>query len=250
MLAQLYAGALQAKDITTEIQPVAERSGYLEQLRDGSIGLVPEHTGALLTELDPAQAASTASEIDDQLPKAVGPDLAVIKPAEATAQVTYVTTKAVADQNSIATLDDLAKITDGTVLGGPPGLMEEKYGPAALTAIYGIRFASYQPYPNSAQLADDLGAGKIMVGAFTATDPVLAGDTFVRLEDPESIVLPENVTAVASSAFAGNAEAVAAIEAVHGALTTAELTVLQSQVHSGVPVDQVATDWLKANGIG
>ncbi len=248
VLAQLYAGALQAKGITVGIEPVGERTDYLQQLRSGAIALVPDHTGALLTELDPDQAASTPAEVDDQLPAAAG-DLTVITPAPATAQVVYVITRAVSDQHKITTLDELGAITADTVLGGPAGLEQQKYGPAALTAIYGIKFASVRPYPDSTALARDLGAGTISAGAFAANDPVLAGDSFVRLGDPESMVLPQNITAVAGPALKANPTAITAIEAVHAALTTEELTVLQSQVASGTPVEQVATAWLKAKSL-
>ncbi len=250
VLAQLYAGALQAKGITAGIEPVGERADYLQQLKDGKLALVPDHTGSLLTELKPEQAASTATEVDDQLPAAAGPDLAVITPAPATTQVVYVITKTAADQHKITTLDDLGAITAKTVLGGPANLPQQKYGPEALTAIYGITFASFKAYPDSTALAQDLGAGKISVGAFTATDPVLVGDSFVRLADPESMVLPENITAVAGGKLKANPTAVAAIEAVHAALTTEELTALQSQVRGGAAVEQVTGDWLKAKGLG
>ncbi|WP_152365558.1 glycine betaine ABC transporter substrate-binding protein [Microlunatus speluncae] len=249
VLAQLYAGALQTKGITVGIEPVGERVDYLQQLRGGTIALVPDHTGALLTELKPDQAASTATEVDDQLPAAAGADLTVITPAPATAQTVYVITKAVSDQRKITTLDELAAITAGTVLGGPAGLEQQKYGPAALTAIYGITFASVKAYPDSTALARDLGTGTISAAAFAANDPVLAGDSFVRLADPESMVLPQNITAVAGPALKANPTAIAAIEAVHAALTTQELTVLQSQVGSGTPVEQVAADWLKAKSL-
>lgn len=250
LLAQLYVSAMQAKGISAGTEPVGERSDYLQQLREGRLALVPDHTGALLTELNPAQAASTASEVDDQLPTAAGPDLVVIKPAPASAQVSFVITKATADAKQVATLDDLAKLTGGTVLGGPTDLPSQKYGPEALAAIYGAKFASFRPYPDSVTLARDLGAGTVSVGAFSGTDPALAGDSFVRLDDTESMVLPENITAVASTAFEANPAALAAIEAVHAALTTQELTVLKSQVGSGEPVDQVATAWLSARGLG
>ncbi|GAB3748713.1 glycine betaine ABC transporter substrate-binding protein [Microlunatus parietis] len=250
LLAQLYVGALQAKGLSAGTEPVGERADYLQRLREGRLALVPDHTGALLTELNPAQAASTASEVEDQLPEAAGPDLVVVKPASASAKVSFVITKATADAKQVATLDDLAKISDGTVLGGPADLPRQKYGPEALTAIYGARFASFRPYPDSAALARDLGAGTVSVGAFSGTDPVLAGDSFVRLEDPEAMVLPENVTAVGGAAIKANPTALGAIEAVHAALTTQELTVLKSQVGSGEPVDKVAAAWLSARGLG
>lgn len=249
LLAQLYAGALQVKGLTAGIEPVGERADYLQQLRDGKVALVPDRSGALLTALDPDQAASTATEVDDQLPTAAGPDLAVITPAPATTQVVYVITKTLADEHKITTLDDLGKVTAETVLGGPADLPQQKYGPEALAAIYGVRFESFKAYPDSTALARDLGAGTISVGAFAATDPVLAGDSFVRLADPESMVLPQNITAVAGAAVKDNPTAVAAIEAVHAALTTDDLTALQSQVRGGAPVEQVAADWLKSKGL-
>src|SRR5690606_26984998 len=213
VLAELYAGALRAEAITAGIEPVGARAEYLGQLRDGAIALVPDHTGELLTELKPDQAASTAAEVDEQLPAALGPQLAPIKPAPATAQVSYVITRTTADRHRISSLDDLAGVARGKVIGGPTDLPKQSYGPAALAAIYGVE-ADFKAYPDSAALARDLDAGTIVAGAFAANDPVLAGDSFVRLADPESIVLPQQITAVASADFTAHPTAVSAIEAV------------------------------------
>src|SRR5262249_37530688 len=53
LLAYLYAGAMRARGVNVTIHDnIGERGAYLAALRDGSIGVVPEYSGALLDWLD------------------------------------------------------------------------------------------------------------------------------------------------------------------------------------------------------
>ena len=46
MLAEIYAGALEAKGVKVTTKPnIGSREVYIKALQDGSIDLVPEYTG-------------------------------------------------------------------------------------------------------------------------------------------------------------------------------------------------------------
>src|SRR5215472_9271167 len=60
LLAYIYAGTMRARGVNVSIHDnIGERGAYLAALRDGSIGAVPEYSGALLDWLDTSATATT-----------------------------------------------------------------------------------------------------------------------------------------------------------------------------------------------
>ncbi len=60
LIASLYSQALQAAGVSVKEQfNIGSREVYIAALKDGSIDLVPEYTGALLSYLDPKSTAAT-----------------------------------------------------------------------------------------------------------------------------------------------------------------------------------------------
>jgi osmoprotectant transport system substrate-binding protein len=79
---------------------------------------------------------------------------------------------------------------------------------------------------------------------------VIADKGYVQLEDPQSMILPQNVVPLVRSDVASNATAVAALDAVQGALTTEELMQLDKKVDSEhQDPQQVAAEWLKSKSL-
>lgn len=251
LLAELYAGAMRAKgvDAITKTR-IGSREVYLQALKDGSISVIPEYTGNLLQYLDSGSAARTAQEIEDALPEAVGPDMAVWKPSAAANQDVYVVTKSLSESQGIVSLRDLADIASTSVLGGPSELAGRPYGPDGLAEVYGAKFKEFKPYNSQAVKIKDLQDGKIQVASFFTTDAALAGDEFVALADPEMMILPQNVIPLVASSIANNQTASDAVNAVQEALTTEELLELNRRVdseHSSAAV--VAQEWLSSKGL-
>ena len=70
------------------------------------------------------------------------------------------------------------------------------------------------------------------------------------LEDPQSMILPQNVIPLMRADVASNTAAVDAVNAVQKALTTEELTALNKKVDVGPsPGQEAAAEWLKAKGL-
>ena len=60
LVASIYSQALQANGTSVKEQfNIGSREVYIQALKDGSIDLVPEYTGALLAYLDPKSTAAT-----------------------------------------------------------------------------------------------------------------------------------------------------------------------------------------------
>lgn len=251
ILAEIYSQALKAKGVESSTKlGIGSREIYIKALQDQSISAVPEYTGNLLVNFDPNATATTADEVEEALPSALPSDLKILKPSAAVNQDVYVVTKDFSAQHGITSLEDLKKIASTSTLGGPPELEKRRYGPPGLEEIYGAKFKAFVPYPKYPPKISDLDNNKIQVATFFTTDAVIADKGYVQLEDPQSMILPQNVVPLVRSDVANNATAVAALDAVQAALTTEELMQLDKKVDSEhQDPEQVAAEWLKSKSL-
>ncbi|HET9301909.1 MAG TPA: ABC transporter substrate-binding protein [Propionibacteriaceae bacterium] len=251
ILAEIYSQALKAKGVESSTKlGIGSREIYIKALQDQSISAVPEYTGNLLVNFDPNATATTADEVEEALPSALPSDLKILKPSAAVNQDVYVVTKDFSAQHGITSLEDLKKIASTSTLGGPPELEKRRYGPPGLEEIYGAKFKAFVPYPKYPPKISDLDNNKIQVATFFTTDAVIADKGYVQLEDPQSMILPQNVVPLVRSDVASNATAVAALDAVQAALTTEELMQLDKKVDSEhQDPEQVAAEWLKSKSL-
>ena len=247
ILAEIYSQALKAKGVESSTKlGIGSREIYIKALQDQSISAVPEYTGNLLLHFDPSATATTAAEVDKALPS----DLKSLKSSAAVNQDVYVVTKEFSAQHDITSLEDLQKIAATSTLGGPPELAKRAYGPPGLETIYGAKFKAFVPYPKYPPKISDLDNNKIQVATFFTTDAVIAEKGYIQLEDPQSMILPQNVVPLVRSDVAENQTAVAALEAVQAALTTEELTQLDKKVDTDhQDPAQVAGEWLQSKSL-
>jgi osmoprotectant transport system substrate-binding protein len=251
VVAELYSQALTAKGIPSSTKPsIGARELYLKALQDGSISVVPEYTGNLLLNYDKSSTATTAEEVEAALPAALPPEFKLGTPSAAVDQDVYVVTKEYSEANGVTSLADLKKVAGEAVLGGPSELQTRAYGPEGLEKIYGAKLKQFKPYDSPAVRSRDLNDGKIQVGEFFSTEAVILDNGYVVLEDPQAMILPQNVVPLMRAEVAGNSAAVSAIDAVQKALTTEELTALNKQVDvDKSDPDEVAGEWLKSKGL-
>jgi osmoprotectant transport system substrate-binding protein len=242
---------LKAKGVESSTKlGIGSREIYIKALQDQSISAVPEYTGNLLLYFDADATATTAAEVEKALPAALPSDLKLLKSSAAVDQDVYVVTKEFSAQHGITSLEDLQKIASTSTLGGPPELEERAYGPPGLEKIYGAKFKAFVPYPKYPPKISDLDNNKIQVATFFTTDAIIAEKGYVQLEDPQSMILPQNVVPLVRSDVAENQTAVTALEAVQGALTTEELMQLDKKVDTDrQDPAQVAEEWLKSKSL-
>jgi osmoprotectant transport system substrate-binding protein len=251
ILAEIYSQALKAKGVESSTKlGIGSREIYTKALQDGSISAVPEYTGNLLLNFDANATATTAEEVEKSLPAVLPPGIKVLKASPAVDQDVYVVTKDFSAKSGITSLEDLKKIASTSTLGGPPELEKRAYGPPGLEKIYGAKFKSFVPYAKYPPKISDLDSNKIQVATFFTTDAVISEKGYVQLEDPQSMILPQNVIPLVRSDVADNANAVAALDAVQSALTTEDLVQLDKKVDSErQDPAQVAGEWLKGKGL-
>ena len=251
ILAEIYSQALRAKGLESSTKlGIGSREIYIKALEDQSISAVPEYTGNLLVYFDANATATTAEEVEKSLPAVLPAGLKALKSSAAVDQDVYVVTKEFSAQHGITSLEDLKKIASTATLGGPPELEKRAYGPPGLEKIYGVKFKAFVPYAKYPPKISDLDSNKIQVATFFTTDAVLAEKDYVQLEDPQSMILPQNVIPLVRSDVADNPTAVAALDAVQSALTTEDLLQLNRKVDSErQDPAQVAGEWLKSKGL-
>ncbi|HMI34355.1 MAG TPA: ABC transporter substrate-binding protein [Propionibacteriaceae bacterium] len=251
ILAEIYSQALSAKGVESSTKlGIGSREIYIKALQDQSISAVPEYTGNLLLHFDPNATATTPGEVEKALPDVLPSDLKPLRSSAAVNQDVYVVTKEFSAQHDITSLEDLHKIAATSTLGGPPELEKRAYGPPGLETIYGAKFKAFVPYAKYPPKISDLDKNKIQVATFFTTDAVIAEKGYVQLEDPQSMILPQNVVPLVRSDVAENQTAVAALEAVQAALTTEELMQLDKKVDTDrQDPGQVAGEWLASKSL-
>jgi osmoprotectant transport system substrate-binding protein len=226
LIASIYSQALQAAGVQVKEQfNIGSREVYIAALKDSSIDLVPEYSGALLSYLDPkSTAATTESDV-----------LAV--------------TKATADKYKLKTISDLAPVAGELVLGGPPEWKTRTQGVVGLRDLYGLNFKDFVSLDAGGTLTmTALVNGQIQAGDLFSTDPGLLKNNLVALEDDKSLFAAENVVPLIKTAKE-NDTITKTLNDVSAKLTTADLITMNGEAATGTNLADIAKKWLAGAGI-
>lgn len=249
----------------------------------GEISLYPEYTGTGLTEVlgiaveDLADSSATpgATPVDSASPEAtpIGDEMdmsqivynRVKQEYEEQFNLTWLerspanNTQALAvkrefsEENSIASISDLAAVADQYVISAPADFPEREDGLLGLQRVYGAGFESIEVLPVSPglkyqALLDDQAEVVLAFG----TDGQIAGHDLVVLEDDLGLWPPYNLAPVVSmDVLSANAEIANLLNAVTTMLTDDVLSGLNWRVdgdENAEPAD-VASEWLTENGL-
>ncbi|ALD63425.1 glycine/betaine ABC transporter [Arthrobacter sp. LS16] len=245
IIAEIYAQALEKAGFTVERKfNIGQRDAYMPQLENGSIDIMPEYTGNLLQYFEPKTSARASEDVYNELGKALPDSLAVLDQAQASDQDSYTVTEKFAKDNSLSSIEDLAKVSQKLTLGGPPELAERPYGPKGLSKTYGVDVAFSATGDTT---VEDLNAGTVNVANVFTADPRIKTDKLVVLDDPMALFLASNVVPVVEADKSG--ELAAVINPISAKLSAEELINLnvQSTVEQKSAQD-IASAWLGSNG--
>lgn len=251
LLADIYAGALNHEGVkaTTKLN-IASRETYIPALEKGEINLIPEYTGNLARYFDKAAPITDSKTAEASLKKALPKDLQALSPAPAQNKDSMVVTAQTAKDKHVASISDLSSSASTMVLGAPPEFKTRVDGVTGLKREYGLTFKEFKPLDEAGPLTvQALKNGQVQVANLFSTDPNIAVNRFVVLNDPKNLFGAQNIVPVMTKSKATPA-ATKALDAVSAKLTT---SVVQQLVEKVVIDKQdastVASGWLKSNGL-
>jgi len=251
LLAEIYAGALQAEGVTVNKKlNIGAREAYIPALRDGSIDLIPEYTGVLRDYFKKGQTGTDADAVYQELKASLPDTLEVLDKSAAEDKDAVVMTKKKADELGVKSIADLQGKAKDLVLGGPPEWKTRDTGVPGLKKVYGLDFKSFRPLDAGGPLTvAALKNGQIQAGNLFTTDPNIAKNDFVVLDDPKHLFAAQNVVPLITKSK-DNDTISGALDAVSAKLDTQTLAALLTEV----VVDKkdasvVAKEFLTKNGL-
>jgi osmoprotectant transport system substrate-binding protein len=252
LLATVYAQALQAKGIKVSTKlNIGAREVYYPQVEKGTISIIPEYNGTLLTvEVDKTSTAKTTAAVDAALAANLPSTLAVLNPAPAQDSDSITVTQATAAKDHLRSIADLKPYAANMVLGAPPEFKTRTDGIAGLKATYGLTFKSFDPLDESGPLTiAALQSGKVQAADVFTTTPQIFTDKLVSLADPKFNFAAQNVIPLVYKP-AMNATIMNVLNAVDAKLTTQALLQMDNAVitlHANYST--VAAGFLQAAGL-
>ncbi|MGL5818518.1 MAG: ABC transporter substrate-binding protein [Phycicoccus sp.] len=248
LLAEIYAGALRAKDVDASTKTnIGSREVYLRALEDNSIQVFPEYTGALALYYDKAFTGTDPDEVYAKAQEVVPDTLTVLAKSAAEDNDSINVSKETADKYSLATISDLAKVAGELTLTAPPEFAERPQGVPGLEKTYGVKFKSFRPLTGQG-IVQALKNGQADAANIFSTDPAIAANGFVTLEDDKKLFGSQNIVPLVR---ADKAEQVkAALDAVSAKLTTEAIAGMlkKTDIDKEDP-KAVAEEFLETNGL-
>jgi osmoprotectant transport system substrate-binding protein len=253
VLAEIYAGALDAKDFEVSKKlNVGSREALFPAMEQGEITVLPEYSGALLSYL--TEAKSDAKEIGAQV-EAINAELpaelTLLEPSAAEDKDTITCNKETVDKYGLTSIADLAEVGDEITIGGPPEFAERAgFGIKALKRVYGAEFKKFQPLDVAGPLTvAALKDNKVQCANLFSTQSAIPANGFITLEDPKGLVEAEAVIPLISKE-AATPEVTETLNAVSAALNTENLKELVKRVEVDKDdAETVAEDFLSENGL-
>jgi osmoprotectant transport system substrate-binding protein len=248
LLGEIYAQALEAKGMTVKRQfNIGSRETYLKAITGGEVDVLPEYTGSLLNYYDKNAKVTAPDEVYAALQKALPQGLSVLDKSAAEDKNSLVVTKDTAGQWSLKAIPDLAAHQGDLTIGAPPEFKTRQQGLVGLKSVYNITPKEFRPLQSQATV-EALKNGQVKAANIFNTDPSIAANGFVVLEDPQSLFGSDNVVPLVRSDKADSVKGV--LNAVSAKLDTKSLADMVKQVVvDKKDASEVAKTWLAGAGL-
>jgi len=142
-------------------------------------------------------------------------------------------------------------IASQLVLGGPPECPQRPFCLIGLQDTYGLQFKDFKPLDAGGPLTvEALKSGDIQVGLLFTSDPAIAVNGFVLLQDDKGLQLADNLVPVVSQSVLDEHPGVAdLLNGIMAKLSQDQLTALNKEVTvDGMSAADAAKAWLTDNG--
>jgi osmoprotectant transport system substrate-binding protein len=252
VLGELYKQALEAKGFTVELKSDIGSTEIIDAaLTSGEIDFYPEYTGTMLTvvfgrETTP-ESADGAYEEAKALQETRGFTLLQMTPFSDSDAIAV--TREFAEEHSLQSIGGLAELGASLRIGGQPEFRTRAQGLVGLRENYGITEAEFVPFAGISPY-EALDRGTVDAAAIFSTDPQLASEKYVVLEDTVGQFGYQNVAPVVSHELLREAGDLF-VETVD-AVSVRLLQDVMIALNSAVVIDQltpaeVAREFLRAN---
>ncbi len=249
LLGEVYAQALEAKGMTvTRKFDIGTRETYLKAITSKEVDLVPEYSGSLLTFYNKDAKVTAPDEVYAELQKALPEGLTVLDKSAAEDKNSMVVTKDTASQWSLKSIADLAAHNSELSIGAPPEFKTRQQGLVGLKSAYNVVPSQFRPLQPQATV-DALKNGQVKAANIFSTDPSIAANGFVVLEDPKSLFGSDNIVPLVRTEKADALKP--ALNAVSAKLDTPALAgMVKEVVVDKKDAKDVAKAWLASVGLG
>lgn len=245
IIAEIYAQALEEEgfEVQREFQ-IGQREVYLPELEAGKLDLLPDYSGNLVQYYQDDAETGSPEEVHQQAQAAVPDGLTVLDWAEATDQDSYTVTAETADRYDLESIADLTALGDSVTMAANSEFEVRPYGPEGALEVYGVSVEVVGVEDSGGPLT--VGAlvdGDVEVADIYTSSPAIAEENLVVLDDPEHLILPQNVVPVASDDL--DDTAVSVINDVQADLSPDALVELNTRsVEDQASSADVAAQWL------
>lgn len=222
LLAEIYAGALRAKGVDASTRTnIGAREIYLKALEAGEIQVMPEYTGALAIYYNKDFNETDPEKTYEALSSALPSGLKVLKKSAAEDVDCIVVTDETAKSKKLTTIADLKDAAGSMTLAAQPEFRTREQGVPGLEKVYGVTFSSFRPLRSGQATVQALKNGQVDAANIFSTDPAIAENNFVVLEDNKKLFGSQNVVPLVRDDVAD--QVTPALDAVSAALTTETL---------------------------
>ncbi|EQA9596551.1 ABC transporter substrate-binding protein [Klebsiella pneumoniae] len=249
LLGTIYAGALEAQNIPVEKKlNIGSREVYIPALLDGSITLIPEYSGALLSYLDVKNAAHGSEDVARELAAKLPEKVKMLQISQAQDIDVLAVTQKTADKYKLKTIADLQPVASQLVLGGPAEWKTRHEGLSGLRDVYGLNFKNFKVLDVGGPLTlSAMKNNQVQVADLLSTSPAIKKDRLVVLEDTKHLFAAQNIVPIVASEALNDA-VTTTLNKVSAQLTTEDLIDMNEKIAEFVSIDDIAHQWLVKHG--
>jgi glycine betaine/choline ABC-type transport system substrate-binding protein len=245
LLAQLLVGAIAAKGRAA--RPDSLGDAWQAALGSGELAAQPAFATTLWTSLSDGGDQPAASDLAGEVASLLAPEVSILPASGVDGSLVWLVTQATAEAG-ITDLSRLAKWSKGREAVVPAFAVSRADGVPGLEDTYGATF-TVNTVDDPLERAVRLTSGRAGIAAFRRTDYTGASGLVV-LTDNDHFGIPDpGVILVGTALTDAEPDPVLSMNAVAATLTTAALLELQGQLAAGGSAADVASLWLKAQGL-
>jgi osmoprotectant transport system substrate-binding protein len=248
LLGEIYAQALEKKGVSVKKQfNIGSRETYLKAITGGEVDVLPEYTGSLLNFYNKDAKVTSPDEVYAELKKALPAGLMVLDKSAAEDKNAMVVSADTASQWSLKSIEDLASHQSELTIGAPAEFKTRQQGLVGLKSVYNIVPSEFRALQSQAAV-DALKNGQVKAANIFSTDPSIAANKFVVLEDPKSLFGSDNIVPLVRDQSADAVKGV--LNQVSAKLDTSSLADMVKQVVvDKKDASEVAKTWVDGAGI-